>query len=164
VDTTLKEKGEDGRPRTLRERMQQHRANPTCASCHARMDPLGFALENFDATGQWRAEDSGKPIDTSAALPDGTTFNGPGGLRAWILGQPEQVATTITEKLLIYALGRGVEYYDAPAVRRIVRASAANNYRFQSLILGITKSMPFQMRKSQPADPPSAGTSVRADR
>src|SRR4029077_5910045 len=110
-----------GRQLSLRERMSAHRANPVCASCHARMDPLGFALENFDATGQWRTNDNDRPIDASAALPDGRTFEGPAGLRRWILSQPEQVATAFTEKLLIYALGRGIEYYDGPAVRRVVR-------------------------------------------
>ena len=92
--------------------MQQHRANPVCASCHARMDPLGFALENFDATGQWRTMEAGAPIDASADLPDGTRFEGPGGLRKMLLGQSDQVATATTEKLLTYALGRGLGYYD----------------------------------------------------
>ena len=145
----LKEKESGGRVLSLRERMQQHRADPACAGCHARMDPLGFALENFDATGQWRTKENDLPIDVSAVLADGTRFAGPAGLRSWLLGQPDSVVTAFTEKLLIYGLGRGLEYYDAPAVRKIVRESAATNYRFQSLILGITKSTPFQMRKSQ---------------
>jgi len=145
----LKENEGNAHPLSLRERMQQHRADPTCASCHARMDPLGFALENFDATGQWRNTENDKAIDVSAALPDGTKFDGPAGLRTWLLSQPDSVVTAFTEKLLIYSLGRGIEYYDAPAVRKIVRDSASSNYRFQSLILGITKSTPFQMRKTQ---------------
>ncbi len=137
---------------SLRARMEQHRENPVCASCHARMDPLGFALENFDATGQWRTREGDTPIDASAALPDGTTFEGPSGLRSWLLSQPQQVVAAATEKLLIYALGRGIEYYDAPAVRKIVQDAAGTNYRLQSLILGVAKSTPFQMRKSRPRD------------
>jgi mono/diheme cytochrome c family protein len=144
----LKENQTGGQVLSLRERMEQHRANAVCASCHARMDPLGFALENFDATGQWRARESDKPIDASAALPDGTSFDGPAGLRNWILNQPGQVVAAMTEKLLIYALGRGLEYYDAPAVRKIVRDAAGDNYRFQTLIAGVVRSTPFQMRKS----------------
>jgi hypothetical protein len=128
------------------------------------MDPLGFALENFDAIGQWRTRENDLPIDASAALPDGTRFEGPSGLRNWILGQPEQVVTAITEKLLIYGLGRGIEYYDAPAVRKIVRDTAPTNYRFQSLILGITQSTPFQMRKSPPKESMPVATSARAGR
>jgi hypothetical protein len=141
---------------TLRARMEQHRANPVCASCHARMDPLGFSLENYDATGQWRTYDGETKIDASAALPDGTKFQGPAGLRAWILARPAQFATALTEKLMIYGLGRGLEPYDAPAIRKIVNG-AANDYRFQALIIGVVKSTPFQMRRSAaPADAPSA--------
>jgi len=136
-----------GRVLTVRERMEEHRANPVCASCHARMDPLGFALENFDATGQWRSREGDAPLDASAVLPDGTKFSGPDGLRAWILNRPSQFATALTEKLMIYSLGRGLEPYDAPAIRKIV-TGADPDYRFQSLIIGIVKSTPFQMRKS----------------
>jgi hypothetical protein len=132
---------------SLRERMEQHRANPVCASCHARMDPLGFALENFDATGQWRAQENGKPVDSSAVLPDGTRFAGPAGLRNMLLSQPDALVTAVTEKLLMYGLGRGLEYYDAPSIRKIVREAAASNYGMQSLIIGIVKSTPFQMRR-----------------
>jgi hypothetical protein len=160
----LKEAQDGGRVLSLRQRMQQHRADPVCASCHSRMDPLGFALENFDATGQWRTRENDLPIDASAALPDGTRFEGPSGLRNWILGQPDQVVTAITEKLLIYGLGRGIEYYDAPAVRKIVRDTAPTNYRFQSLILGITQSTPFQMRKSSPKESMPVATSAQAGR
>jgi mono/diheme cytochrome c family protein len=142
----LKENEGSAKPLTLRERMQQHRADPVCASCHARMDPLGFALENFDATGQWRALENDKPIDASAALPDGTKFDGPKGLRNWLLATPDLMVTALTEKLLIYGLGRGIEYYDAPAVRKIVNG-AAPDYRLQGLILGVVKSAPFQMRR-----------------
>ena len=148
----LKENQSGGKVLSLRERMEQHRANPVCASCHSRMDPLGFALENFDATGQWRSRKGDKPIDASADLPDGTKFDGPAGLRKWILSQPGQVVSAITEKLLIFALGRGLEYYDAPAVRKIVRDAASDNYRFQTLILGVVQSAPFQMRMTESRD------------
>jgi hypothetical protein len=131
----------------LRKLMEQHRANAACAACHARMDPLGFALENFDAIGQWRAADAGTPIDASAVLPDGTTFDGPSGLRKVLLGHPDQFAATVTERLLTYALGRGLEHYDAPAIRRIVRDAARDDYRWSSLILGAVTSTPFQIRK-----------------
>jgi len=132
---------------SLRERMEQHRANPVCASCHARMDPIGFALENFDATGKWRTREGDKPINAAAVLPDGARFDGPAGLRTWLLSQREQIVAASTEKLLTYALGRGLEHYDQPAVRRIVRDAAVSNYQFQSLILGVATSTPFQMRK-----------------
>jgi hypothetical protein len=135
-------------PRSLRERLAQHRENPVCASCHAQMDPLGLALEPFDAVGKRRTHDAGVAIDASAALPDGATFDGPAGLRAYLAERPERFAATITEKLLTYALGRGVEFYDAPAVRRIVR-EAAPDYRWSSLLAGIVDSVPFQMRRSR---------------
>jgi hypothetical protein len=142
----LVESKSGGKVLTLRERMQQHRANPVCASCHARMDPLGFALENFDATGQWRTQEAGQPIDASADLPDGTRFNGPDGLRTMLLGQSEQIATATTEKLLTYALGRGLAYYDLPAVRKIVQAAARDDYKFQTVVLGVVNSVPFRMK------------------
>ena len=145
----LAENKSGGKVLTLRERMQQHRANPVCASCHARMDPLGFALENFDATGQWRTLENDKPIDASAELADGTRFEGPAGLRKMLLSQPDQVATATTEKLLTYALGRGLGYYDLPAVRKIVRSSAADGYKFQSVILGVVNSVPFRMKTAE---------------
>ena len=148
----LKENEHGGTVLSLRQRMEQHRANPVCASCHARMDALGFALENFDATGRWRTREGDTLIDASAALPDGTRFSGPTGLRNWLMAQPEAFATSVTEKLMIYALGRGLEYYDAPAVRKIVRASADGGYKFQALILGVVKSTPFQMRNARGAE------------
>jgi hypothetical protein len=138
----------DGKPLTVRQQMEQHRVNPACASCHKIMDPLGFALENFDATGKWRTTDGTGPIDASGVLPDGTKFEGPAELRKLLLSHPEQLVHTVTEKLLTYALGRGVEYYDAPAIRKIVRESAPGDYRWSSVIVGIVKSMPFQMRNS----------------
>jgi hypothetical protein len=130
----------------MREQMAQHRANPVCASCHAQMDQLGFALENFDAIGEWRDTDaSGLPIDASGVLPDGSTFKGPAELRKILMNHADDFMTTFTEKLLTYALGRGLGYSDAPAVRQIKRDAQGANYRFASLILGIVKSTPFQM-------------------
>jgi hypothetical protein len=133
----------------MRDRMELHRKNPACASCHVRMDPLGFALENFDAVGQWRTTgEGGAPIDASGALPDGTQFRGPAGLQQLLLSHREEFAATFTEKLLTYALGRGLEYYDMPAVRTITRQAAAHDYRWTSIILGIVRSTPFQLRRS----------------
>jgi hypothetical protein len=132
---------------TMRERMQEHRANPACASCHRVMDPLGFALENFDAIGQWRTKDGDAAIDASGELVDGTKFVGPTGLREALLRRPGQFTETATEKLLTYALGRNVAHFDRPAIRRILR-DAAPDYRWSSLILGIVRSTPFQMRRS----------------
>lgn len=133
---------------TMRQRMEQHRANPVCAGCHARMDPLGFALENFDGLGHWRSADGGNRIDPSGVLPDGAKFQGPAGLRQVLLSKRDEFAETVTEKLLTYALGRPVEYYDQPAVRAILHEAAANDYRWSSLVMGIVRSTPFQMRKS----------------
>jgi hypothetical protein len=132
----------------MRERLEQHRRNPVCASCHAQMDPLGFAMENFDAIGAWRATEAGSPIDASGVMPGGSTFDGPAGLRELLVADGEQFVMTVTEKLLAYALGRNLEYYDQPAVRTIVRDSAASDYRWSSILLGIVNSTPFQMRKS----------------
>ena len=141
---------ETGTPRSVRERLALHRQNPACAACHAPMDPLGFALENFDAVGRWRTVDAGNLIDASAVLADGTTtFTGPGGLRNVLLGRADQVIETITEKLLIYALGRGLDPLDRPVVRQIVRTASADDHRWSSLILGIVRSVPFQMRRSE---------------
>ena len=149
----LKDQADDGKPRTVRQAMEQHRANPVCATCHSRMDPLGFALDNFDAIGKWRTTEAGVPIDSSGVLPDGTRFHGPAELRKILLSHPEQFVNIVTENLLTYALGRGLEYYDQPAIRKMVREAAANNYRWSSLILGIVRSTPFQMRKSaQPVE------------
>ena len=135
---------------SMRQRMELHRTDPVCASCHTRMDPLGFALENFDAIGRWRTVNSDNtPIDVSGAMPDGTKFVGPAELRKALLNRSEQFVGTLTEKLFIYALGRGVEYYDEPAIRKIVREAAPNDYRWSSIIMGIVKSVPFQMRGSR---------------
>ncbi len=139
----------DGQPLTMREQMEAHRANPACAACHSRMDPLGFALENFDAIGGWRNTEAGGPIDSSGVLPDGTQFDGASGLRKVLLDRREAFVLNVTEKLLTYALGRGVEYYDAPAIRSVMRQAAPDDYRWSSLITGIVKSTPFQMRRSE---------------
>ena len=144
----LPETGADGKVLTVRQLMEQHRANPVCASCHARMDPLGFALDNFDPIGRWRTTEANAPIDASGALPDGTKFQGPAELRKILMSHPEHFVTTVTENLLTYALGRGVEYHDQPAVRDIMRKAAPSNHRWSSVILGIVKSVPFQMRRS----------------
>jgi hypothetical protein len=141
----LKESGENGKPVTVRARLEQHRKDPACAVCHVRMDPLGFALENFDAIGRWRTTGDGAPIDNSSVLPDGTSFQGVAGLRKILLGHGGQFARALTEKLMTYALGREVEYYDLPAIRQITRDAASSDYRWSSLIKGIVKSAPFQM-------------------
>jgi cytochrome c5 len=145
----LKENDDNSKPRSVRELMEEHRKNPACAGCHAVMDPLGFSLENFDGIGEWRTKDQSGPIDASGQLADGTKVEGPVTLRQAVLKHPEQFVGTITEKLLTYSLGRGLEYYDMPVVRGIVRDAARNDYKFSSLITGIVKSTPFQMRKSQ---------------
>jgi hypothetical protein len=154
----LKENGSGGRLLSMRERMEQHRANPACAGCHARMDPLGFALENFDAVGRWRTvAESGERINASGALPDGTLFNGPAELRNLLVKNPEQFVTIVAEKLFVYALGRGLEYYDAPAIRRIVRGASRNDYRFESVVSALVNSTPFTGGSSA-ASPLTAST------
>ena len=134
----------------MREQLAAHRANPVCAACHAQMDQLGFALENFDAIGEWREiYASGLPIDAAAEFPDGTTFDGPSELRALLLSYSDDFLTTVTDRLLTYALGRGLEATDMPAVRRIKREAAGDDHRFASLIQGVVASMPFQMRMAE---------------
>ncbi len=142
----LEENEQGEAPRSIRERLEQHRRNPVCASCHATMDPLGFALEPFDAIGRWRTTEDGLPVDARGALIDGTQIDGPRGLRDMLVGRQDEFIRTVTEKLLTYALGRGVEYYDMPAVRQIQHGAADTDYRWESIILGITKSTPFRMR------------------
>jgi hypothetical protein len=146
----LKENKAGEQASTVRERLEAHRNNPVCASCHARLDPIGFALEHFDAIGRWRDVDGTATIDASATLPDGTTFNGAAELRALLSSRREDVVTTVIEKLLTYAAGRGVEYYDRPVVRRILRDAGAADDRWSSVMLGIVESEPFQMRRSEP--------------
>ena len=146
----LPDRGEGGETATVRDRLEMHRENPTCAACHAPMDPLGLALENYDATGRWRSTGvGGLPIDASGVLPDGTQFEGPAGLRALLLQRREQFVGTVTEKLLAYALGRGPEHYDRPVVRDIRRDASFDNYPWSSIIVGIVKSAPFRMRRSR---------------
>jgi mono/diheme cytochrome c family protein len=132
---------------TMREAMIKHRANPSCASCHARMDPIGFAMEHFDAVGRWRDTDGGQAIDSIGVFPDGTRFEGVAGLKRELLRHPEQFAGTVAERLLMYAVGRNLQYYDAPAVRAILRGAAPSRYTLASLVLGVVKSAPFQMRE-----------------
>jgi hypothetical protein len=151
--SALQPHNHDGKLLTIREQMEQHRTDPVCASCHTRMDPLGFALENYDGVGKWRIKDVGVVIDASARLPDGTQFTGPAGLKQALLnGHRDEYLQTVTEKLLTYALGRGLEYYDKPAVRAIVREAAGDNYRMSSLITAIVTSTPFQMRRTPEYD------------
>jgi mono/diheme cytochrome c family protein len=136
-----------GRALSMRERMGQHRANPACSGCHQLMDPAGLSMEHFDAIGRWRARtEAGTAVDASGGLPDGSTFDGMDGLRRALLNRPELFVSTLTEKLLTYALGRGLEYYDAPTVRAIAKDARSNDYKFSSLVLGIVTSSPFQMR------------------
>ena len=138
-----------GKTTTVREMLEQHRANPVCASCHARMDPLGFSLENFDAVGQWRTTDGESVINATGVLLDGTKVDGPAALRSALVAQKEQFVRTVAGKLLTYAVGRQMEYSDAPAIRSIVRTAAVDDYRWSSTILAIVKSQPFQMRRSR---------------
>ena len=145
----LKENIGIGKTVSVRERMAEHRANPACSGCHKLMDPAGFSMENYDAVGRWRTVEEGKRIDASGGLPDGSKFEGVSGLQQAMLSRPEIFVTTFTEKLLTYGLGRGVEYYDAPAIRKVVREARSKDYRFSSIILGIAGSTPFQMRRSQ---------------
>ena len=146
----LPAKAKDGRKLSLREAMETHRANAVCASCHGRMDPIGFALENFNAVGEWRAEDSGVPVDSKGKLPNGAQFEGPGGLKKLLLdSHRDEFVQTIVEKLLTYALGRGLEARDRPTVRLIARQTAAENYHMSALVTAIVESAPFQMRRSR---------------
>jgi hypothetical protein len=150
VETNLDE-GTAAKATSMRQRLEQHRANPGCAACHSIMDPLGFALENFDNIGKWRDVDGKTPVDSTSSMVDGTKLLGPATLREALLSRPDAFATAAAEKLLMYSLGRTVHYSDRPFVRSIVRDAARNNYRFSSLVVGIVKSTPFQMKvkKSQ---------------
>ena len=150
VDTNLEEEDPAARPASIRERLERHRSEPLCASCHTIIDPLGFGLENFDAIGGWRTVDErGNPVDAVGRMPNGVEVEGLAEVRevCWI--RRRKFVRTVTEKLMSYALGRRVEFYDQPAVRQIVRDAAANDYRWSSIILGIVKSPPFLMRASQ---------------
>jgi hypothetical protein len=130
---------------SVRERMEEHRANPACAACHKIMDPVGLALENFDGVGKWRTMDSGFKVEASGQLVDGTPVDGPSSLRHALLNRPEAFVGAMTEKLLMYGLGREMKYYDMPVVRGVMREAARDRYRFSDLVLGIVRSAPFQM-------------------
>jgi Protein of unknown function (DUF1592)/Protein of unknown function (DUF1588)/Protein of unknown function (DUF1585) len=145
----LKERDATHNAAGMRERMAEHRDNPACSGCHKLMDPVGFSLENYDAVGRYRTMEDGRKIDASGGLPDGSSFDGVAGLEKALLARPEVFAGTFTEKLLTYALGRGVEPFDGPAVRTVVRNAAAKQYRFSAFITAIVNSTPFQMRRSQ---------------
>jgi hypothetical protein len=134
----------------MREIMEQHHTNPSCASCHKIFEPIGLSLENFDAVGTWRTMDGDSPIDASGVLVDGTKINGVASLRDSLVKRSDQFVRVVTEKMLTYALGRGVEYQDMPTVRAIVRQSANDKYQFSSIIMGIVKSAPFQMNMKLP--------------
>jgi hypothetical protein len=144
----LKEQEENQKPLSMRERMEAHRTDAICAGCHKVMDPIGLALENYDAIGRWRSTDDGAPIDPSGTLFNGAKVNGPAALRQMLTSRPEVFVGVMTEKMLTYALGRGLEYYDMPVVRQILRGSAPGNFKFSSLVLGIVKSTPFEMKLS----------------
>ena len=130
---------------SMRQQMEAHRKSPSCAACHVRMDPLGFSLEHFDALGKWRTASDGIAVDASAALPDGTRFDGITGLRQLVASHPHDFARTFTQKLLAYAIGRSLNAYDQPAVREIARTAAVQGYRWSSIIVGIVTSTPFTM-------------------
>ena len=149
VPSLITEDAANGAALTMREALARHRSDAICASCHAQMDALGFALENFDATGQWRERDAGTEIDSASQLPDGTAIDGIVGLRTYLSAHPERFVRAFTEKLLMYALGRNVQYYDAPALRAIVRDAEDDHYTFASIVLGLVRSVPFQMRNPQ---------------
>jgi hypothetical protein len=146
VEADLKEEGDASRAKSVRERLELHRQNPSCASCHQIMDPIGFALENYDLIGRWRDKDGTMPVNASDTLMDGTAVGGPADLRRFLVSQSDQFAISATERLLIYALGRRVEAADQPTVRNIVREAKRQDYRFSSLVMGIVNSVPFQMR------------------
>ncbi len=152
VPTLEEDNTENGRTLTMRERMEKHRANPICATCHKRMDPLGFAIDNFNAIGEWRENENNTPIDPSGALPDGTEFQGPAELTNILMSEPEQFLQTIIEKLMMYALGRGLGYQDMPVIRKIIQNTEKDNYQWSAVIMEIVNSMPFQMRRSSNDD------------
>ena len=139
----------------MRERMEMHHTNPTCASCHGLFEPIGLALENFDGVGAWRLKDEGQPIDPAGQLADGTKIDGAASLRAFVMRDSEQFVRVVAEKLLTYGLGRGVETGDMPLVRSIVRDASARDYRFSTLVLGVVRSAPFQnnQKGAEPSPP-----------
>jgi hypothetical protein len=159
---TLDQSTGSNTPHSVRERLEQHRKDPVCAGCHAIIDPPGLALENFDPIGRWRETDSGQPIDATTTLPGGIPISGPSGLRDAILGRPELFVSTLTEKLMVYALGRRLEAEDMPTVRRIVREAARDGYKFDDIVLGIVRSVQFQQKaRFSPGEAPTVAD-VRA--
>ena len=145
----LKDETDEDRKLSLRQRLEKHRADPSCANCHKRMDPIGFAFENYDAIGAWREQDGPHPVESAASLPDGSSFNGPVELRALLLSRKDDFVRCLTEKMVTFALGRGVEYYDASTIRGIRKALADNNYRISTLVTEIARSYPFQYRRER---------------
>jgi hypothetical protein len=158
----LKENSEDSKPRALRERMELHRSDPVCAGCHKVMDPIGFALENFDGVGHWRTKDDGSAIDPSGTLFEGTKIDGPVALRKMLTSRPETFVGVMTEKMMTYALGRGLEYYDMPAVRKIVTDAKAHGFKFSYLVNGVVNSPAFQMKKAAPKEATAVATAKSA--
>ena len=150
ADIVLKKEGKRGEPakKTLRERMEAHRTMPQCATCHSRIDPLGFGLETYDAVGRWREKEAGKPVDATGTLPDGRKFNGPIALKDILLERKDEFVRNMAEKLLIYGLGRGLQDPDIPAVLKIVENTGNKDYRFSALVAEIVKSYPFQYRRN----------------
>jgi hypothetical protein len=153
----------NAREPTMREKMLEHRVRPDCVQCHRLMDPIGFALENFDAIGLWRSHDEGSPVNASGELFDGAKVDGPAALQQWLTGYSSQFGRVTVEKLLTYALGRGVEYRDMPLVRAIARDAARQDNRFSALVLGIVKSPPFQMNTKSRPDGAEGDVSVRSN-
>jgi hypothetical protein len=156
----LKDQAQGGKILSVRQLLEEHRKNAPCSTCHAVMDPLGFALENFNAVGEYRTKDASGTIDASGQLADGSKIDGVVGLREALLKHPKYFVGTLTEKMLTYALGRPLEYYDMPVVRGIVASAGRNDYRFSSLITGIVKSEPFQMRRAGESDRPAVTTAA----
>jgi hypothetical protein len=144
----LPDNGADGKVLSLRERMERHRANPVCAGCHRVMDPIGFSMENFDGIGRWRAKEDGLVIDASGTLFTGAKLDGVNALRQEMTKRPEVFVGVLAERMLTYGVGRGLEYYDMPAVRKIVQDARSTNYRFSSIVLGVVRSVPFQMKET----------------
>jgi hypothetical protein len=144
----LPDNGADGKVLSLRERMEGHRANPVCAGCHRVMDPIGFAMENFDGTGRWRAKEDGATIDASGTLFTGAKLDGVNALRQELTRRPDVFVGVLTERMLTYALGRGLDYRDMPAVRKIVQNARSKDYRFSSIVLGVARSVPFEMKET----------------
>ena len=155
----LEDSAEKEKPTTVRQQLERHRANPVCASCHRNIDPIGFALENFDPVGRWRETDQAElPVDSAGVLVDGRKVDGPIALREALLSRPDVFVGAVTENLLIYALGRGLDPADMSVVRSIVKTAAADDYRFMSIVMGIVKSAPFQMRTKLAQ--PDSGTRI----